>query len=66
VAGGWRRLHEKLHKLYASPNIVGVIKSRTIKWAGYFARMGHTKNAYKVLVLKSERKRPFGKPRRKW
>jgi hypothetical protein len=38
VAGGWRRLHnEELHKLYASPNIIRVIQSRRVRWAGYVA-----------------------------
>jgi hypothetical protein len=41
VAGGWRRLHnEELHNMYASPNIVRVVKSRRLRCAGYVARMG--------------------------
>jgi hypothetical protein len=41
VAGGWRRLHnEELHNLYMSPNIIKVIKSRRMSWAGQVARMG--------------------------
>jgi hypothetical protein len=37
----WRRLHnEKLNDLYSSPNIVRVIKSRMMRWAGHVARMG--------------------------
>jgi hypothetical protein len=41
VAGGWRRLHnEELHNLYASPNIISLIKSRRIILAGHVARMG--------------------------
>jgi hypothetical protein len=41
VAGKWRRLHnEELHNFYTSPNIVRVIKSRKLRWAGYVARRG--------------------------
>jgi hypothetical protein len=40
VARGWRRLqNEELHNLYASPDIIRVIKSRKVKWAGHVARM---------------------------
>ena len=40
ITGEWRRLHkEKLNDLYSSPNIVRVIKSRRMKWAGHVARM---------------------------
>jgi hypothetical protein len=41
VIGGWRKLHnEKLHKLYCSPSIIRMIKSRRMTWAGHVARMG--------------------------
>jgi len=67
VAGGWRRLHsEKVHNLYASPNITRVIKWRRMKWAGHVAGMGDMRNAYNILVGKPERKIPFGRPRHRW
>jgi hypothetical protein len=41
VMGDWRKLHnEELHNLYSSPNIIRMIKSRRIRWAGHVARMG--------------------------
>ena len=67
VTGEWRRLHkEELSDLYSSPNIVRVIKSRRMRWAGHVARMGEERGAYKVLVGKPEGKRPLGRPRRRW
>jgi hypothetical protein len=53
VIGEWRKLHnEELNDLYCSPNIVRVIKSRIIKWAGHVASMGDGRGVYKVLVGK--------------
>ena len=43
-----------------------VIKSRRMRRAGYVARMGERRGVYRVLVGKSEGKRPLGRPRRKW
>jgi transcription termination factor 2 len=48
------------------PNIITMIKSRRMRWAGHLARMGETRNVYSILVEKSEGKRPLGRPRRKW
>jgi len=67
VTGEWRRLHnEELNDLYSSPNIVWVIKSRRMRWAGHVARMGEERVVYRVLVGKTEGKRPLGRPRRRW
>ena len=67
VTGEWRRLHNvELSDLYSSPNIVRVIKSRRMRWAGHVARMGEERGAYRVLVGKPEGKRPLGRPRRRW
>ena len=52
--------------LYSSPNIVRVIKSRRMRWAGHVARMGEERGAYRVLVGKPDGKRPLGRPRRRW
>jgi hypothetical protein len=43
-----------------------MIKSRRMRWAGHVARMGETRNAYRILVRKLEGKRPLGRPRRRW
>jgi hypothetical protein len=55
-----------LHSLYSSPNIVRVIKSRRMRWAGHIARIGEGRGAYRVLVGRPEGKRPLGRPRRRW
>ena len=66
VTGEWRRLHnEELNDLYSSPNIVRVIKSRRIRWAGHVARMDEKRGVYRVLMGKPERRRPMGRPRRR-
>jgi hypothetical protein len=67
VTGEWRRLHnEELNDLYSSLNIIRVIKSRRMRWAGHVARMGEGRGAYRILVGRPERRRPLGKPRRRW
>jgi hypothetical protein len=51
VMGDWRRLHnEELHKFYPSPNIIRMINSRRMRWAGHVARMGEMRFAYKIFV----------------
>jgi hypothetical protein len=65
--GEWRRLHnEKLNDLYSSPNIIRVIKSRRMRWAGHVERMAEGRGAYRILVGRPEGRRPLGRPRRRW
>jgi len=67
VSGEWRRWHnEELNDLYSSPNIVRVIKSKIMRWAGHVVRMGEERRVYRVLVGKPEGRRPLGRPRRRW
>jgi len=67
VTGEWRRLHnEELNDLYCSPNTVREIKWGRMRWAVHVARMGEERGVYRVLVGKSEGKRPLGRPRRRW
>ena len=63
----WRRLHnEELHSLYRSPNIVRVIKSRSLKWAGRVAKVEEGRNTLKTLKGKRTGKRPLRRPRPRW
>jgi hypothetical protein len=63
VTGERRKLHnQELHNLYSSPNIIRMIKSRRMRWAGH----GEKGNAYRVLVGKAEGKRSLRRPRRRW
>jgi hypothetical protein len=62
VTGDWRKLHnEGFHNLYSSPNIIKMIKSRRMRWAGHLARMGEKRNVYRILMGKSEGKRLLGR-----
>jgi hypothetical protein len=65
--GSWRKSHnDELHSLYSSPNIVRVVKSRRMRWAGHVARMGEGRGVYRVLVGRPKGKRPLGRPTRRW
>jgi hypothetical protein len=67
VTEEWRKLHnEELNDLYSLPNIVRVVNSRRMRWAGHVARMGKDRGAYRVLVGKPEVKSLLGRPRRRW
>jgi hypothetical protein len=62
--GSWRKLHnDELHSPYSSPNIVRVIKSRRMRWAGHVTRMGEGIGFRRVFVGRPECRRP---PRRRW
>ena len=58
--------NEELNDLYSSPNILRVIKSRRMRWAGHVVRMGEERGMYRVLVGKPEGRRPLGRPRLRW
>ena len=55
-----------VNDLYSSPNIVRVIKSRRMRWAGHVERMGEERGVYRVLLGKPEGRSPLGRPRRRW
>ena len=63
VTEEWRKLH---NDLYSLPNIVRVIQSRRMIWAGHVARVMERRRVYRVLVEEREGNRPLGRPRRKW
>jgi hypothetical protein len=46
--------------------IVRIMKSRRMRWAGHVVRMREKRNAYRLLMGKSEVKKPLGRPRRRW
>jgi Lhr-like helicase len=62
----WLEAGKELHNLYASLNVIRVIKSRRMRWTGRVARKGEIRNAYNMLVRKPEGKRALGRPRHRW
>jgi hypothetical protein len=48
------------------PSIIGITKSRRMRWEGHVIRMGEKRNAYRLMVGKPEGKRPLGRPRCRW
>jgi hypothetical protein len=66
VTREWRKLqNEELNDLYSLPNIVRVVKSRRMRWAGHVARLGKERGVHRMLVGKPLWK-PLGRPRRRW
>jgi len=67
VTRKWRKLHnEERNDQYSLPNIVRVVKSRRMRWAGHVVRMREDRGVHRVLVGKPEGKRPLERPRRRW
>jgi hypothetical protein len=53
VIGGWKSLrNEELHNMYSSPNIIRMMKSRRMRWAGHVAHMKTKRNAYSDSLIK--------------
>jgi len=59
-------VNEELNDLYSLSNIVRVVKSRRMRWAGHVARMGEDRGVHRVLVGEPEGKRTLGRPRLRW
>jgi hypothetical protein len=67
VTGDWMRLpNEHSRYLYASPNVIRVIKSRRMQYARHVAYMRDQRNEHRLLVGKPKGKRPLGRPRHIW
>jgi hypothetical protein len=60
VTGEWGKLHNvELRDLYSLPSIIRIVNSRRMRWAGHVALMGETRNVYRLLVEKPEKRRPI-------
>jgi len=67
MAGEWRRLHnEELHGLYDSPDVMKIMKSRRLRWAGNVARTEGRRRLYSIAIGRPDGRRPLGRPRRRW
>jgi hypothetical protein len=67
VTGKWRKLHnEGLNNLYTLTNIVQVVKSRRMRWAGHMARMGEGRVVHRIFLGRPEGKKTLGRPRLRW
>jgi hypothetical protein len=67
VTREWNRLHnEELNDLYSAPNIIWVIKSRRMRWAGYVARMGEGRGTYRILLGRPEGRNHLEDPGVDW
>jgi len=63
----WKKLcNKELYDLFCSPSVFRVINLRRMRWAEHVARMGERRGVCRVLVGKPERKKPLGRPRRRW
>jgi len=64
VTEGWAKLHnEELHNLYTSPNIIRVIKSRSMRLTEHVALTGEMRNTYNIFIREPGGKKPRGRPR---
>ena len=67
ATGWWRRIHkEELYNRYCSPNIIRMIKSGRMRWAGHVVCVGDRRGAYRGLVARPDGKKPFGRHRCRW
>jgi hypothetical protein len=64
---GWKKLcNEELHSMYSSPNVIRMIKSRRMRWAGHVTHMKEKRNAYSDFLIKPDGKRAMGRSRCRW
>jgi hypothetical protein len=67
VTGEWRKLqYEELHDLYFSPSIIRIIQVEEDEMGGPCSTNGREEETYRLLMGKPEKKRPLGRPRRRW